>query len=66
MEDATDLKMFIEFDKSKAKFFINYYLEEFRIELKIPLQNKDIDSNRIDCLNKIDFSDTVFLVSING
>jgi hypothetical protein len=40
------MKMFIDFDKSKEEFNINYYLEDYKIVLKIPISNyEESDSN---------------------
>lgn len=38
--------MFIDFDKNKEEFNINYYLEDYKIVLKIPISNyEESDSN---------------------
>ncbi|MFX1532144.1 MAG: hypothetical protein ACFFBC_13595 [Promethearchaeota archaeon] len=58
------MKTFIEFDKSNAKFFIDYYIEEYKIYLKIPIEIEDIALDRIIILNKLDFSNRILLASI--
>ncbi|MFW9942397.1 MAG: hypothetical protein ACFFFT_15270 [Candidatus Thorarchaeota archaeon] len=58
------MKTFIEFDKSNAKFFIDYYIEEYKIYLRIPIEIEDIALDRIIILNKLDFSNRILLVSI--
>lgn len=58
------LKMFIDFDKSSTKIFVNYFIEDFKTEIKIPLKNDNVDTNGIIVLDKLDFSNKIFLASI--
>ena len=55
----------MDFDKSNSKLSINYFLEDFRIQIKIPLKSEDIDENSIILLNRVDFSNKIYLASIN-
>ena len=56
--------MFIDFDKSSTKIFVNYFIEDFKTEIKIPLKNDNVDTNGIIVLDKLDFSNKIFLASI--
>ncbi|MFW9902244.1 MAG: hypothetical protein ACFFDY_13340 [Candidatus Thorarchaeota archaeon] len=62
--EGIDLKMFVDFDKSSKKICINYFIEEFKIEIKTPLKSKDTDTNSLIILKKLDFSNKIFLTSI--
>ncbi|MFX1555052.1 MAG: hypothetical protein ACFFBV_14090 [Promethearchaeota archaeon] len=54
----------MDFDKSNSKININYFIEDFRIQIKTPLKSEDNDENSIIVLNRVDFSNTIFLTSI--
>ncbi|MFX1567788.1 MAG: hypothetical protein ACFFCV_05405 [Promethearchaeota archaeon] len=63
-KEGIDLKMFVDFDKSIKSIFINYFIEEFKIEIKTPIKNKDTETESIIILKKLDFSNKIFLASI--
>jgi hypothetical protein len=56
-KDEFKLRMFIDYDKEKEKFFNNIYIENYRVVLKMPfIQNEDQQKNiKIDKFNLNDF-----------
>ena len=57
-------KIFIDLDKSNSKIFINYFVEDFKILIKIPLdiEEKKDDSSLI--VDKFDISNKVYLTHV--
>ncbi len=51
------MKLFIDFDKNNQNFYINYYLEGYKLVLKIPM--KDCERIRID---EFDLSKYTYLI----
>ncbi|MFX1364018.1 MAG: hypothetical protein ACFFCE_14700 [Promethearchaeota archaeon] len=63
--DAFTLKTFIDFDKSKSKIYINYYIEDFKIDIKIPIKFKEFDGESNIILETFDISNKTFLTNVN-
>ncbi|MFX1380097.1 MAG: hypothetical protein ACFFA4_13500 [Promethearchaeota archaeon] len=54
----------MDFDKPKSTIFINYFMEEEKIVIKIPIaKNGEMDNMNI-ILNKFDISDKIYLIDI--
>ncbi len=64
-EDYFRLKVFIEYDKSTSEIFINHFIEDFKIELKIPLKSKKSNEKPHIILDKFDISNKIFLTNVN-
>ena len=54
----------MDFDKSNSKIFINYFVEDFKIAIKIPLKDEHIDKNNEIIFDKFDISNKIFLANI--
>ncbi|MFX1502553.1 MAG: hypothetical protein ACFFDH_16445 [Promethearchaeota archaeon] len=63
--DSFTLKIFIDFDKLKSKIYINYYIEDFKIDIKIPIKFKEFDKESNFTLEKFDISNKIFLTNVN-
>ncbi|MFW9825291.1 MAG: hypothetical protein ACFFE4_20280 [Candidatus Thorarchaeota archaeon] len=63
-EEGLQLKVFMDFDKSNSKIFVDYFVEDFKIEIKTPLKTEDKDKSSVILLNRLDFSNSIFLASI--
>jgi hypothetical protein len=56
------INKFIDWDKYKNVFYNNYYLEDFKIVIKVPLiKSKDLNDNIK--IKKFDLSKYTFLIS---
>ena len=57
-------KIFIDLDKANSKVFINYYIEDFKILIKIPLDKEEKKENSRVIIDKFDISNKVYLTHI--
>jgi len=50
--------MFIDFDRDKELFYINYYMDDFKIVVKIPIDADDYSDAciKIDKFNSIKYT----------
>jgi hypothetical protein len=57
-------KIFIDLDKSNSKIFINYYLEDFKILIKIPLEIEGEKDDSSLAVEKFDISNKIYLTDV--
>lgn len=57
-------KIFIDLDKANSKVFINYFDEDFKILIKIPLDKEEKKENSRVIIDKFDISNKVYLTHI--
>ncbi|MDX1798839.1 MAG: hypothetical protein R3255_09340, partial [Candidatus Lokiarchaeia archaeon] len=62
---AEKLKMFIDLDKSRVQFYINYYLEDFKVLIKVPLKEDDEKDVSNIIFDKFDISNKIYIIPIN-
>lgn len=55
--------MFLDFDKISSQIFINYFLDEYKVLIKTPLNPKKNRNSLI--LGQFDISNKVYLTQIN-
>ena len=55
----------MDFDKSDSRFFLNYFLEEPNIVVKLPLKENNEDYMNSTRLSRFDISNKVYLTQIN-
>ena len=55
----------MDFDKSESKFFLNYFLEENNVVVKIPLKESNEGYNNSFALSRFNISNKVYLTQIN-
>lgn len=55
----------MDLDKTTSKIFINYFMEETKIVIKIPLKNDEENKNNNLIVDKFDFSNKIFLTNID-
>ncbi|MFX1409351.1 MAG: hypothetical protein ACFFA6_03300 [Promethearchaeota archaeon] len=58
------MKIFIDFDKANSKISINYFLEDSKIVIKVPLKDKDNDKNDKIIMGKFDIANKIYLTHI--
>ncbi|MFX1573659.1 MAG: hypothetical protein ACFFB0_12990 [Promethearchaeota archaeon] len=58
-------KIFMDYDKSKSNFYINYFIEDTKTVVEMPI--KKANMNEEDCIisSKFDLSNKVYLIDIN-
>jgi len=55
------MNMFIEFDKKNHIFYINYYLEDCKVVLKIAIDNDEESDSNLK-IEKFDLKKYVYLI----
>lgn len=56
------MKSYIEFDKTKKRYFIDYYLEDFEFIIKTPLDN--IKEKEI-IVEPFELSNSIYIASLS-
>jgi len=56
------MKMYIDFNKLEKKIYINYYLEEIKLSIKIPINNSNIKNIELK-IEKFDFTNYIYLTT---
>ena len=51
-----------DFDKVEKKIYINHYLEDFKLSLKIPIEKSEIDESHMK-IEKFQLNHTVYLMN---
>ncbi len=54
----------MELDKTKSKIFIDYFMEDFKILVKVPLKKDDERDDNSLVVDKFDISDKIYLTHI--
>lgn len=57
--------MFIDLDKSRVELYINYYLEDFKVLIKVPLKKNDEKDVNSVIFDKFDISNKIYIIPIN-
>ncbi len=55
----------MELDKTKSKIFIDYFMEDFKILVKVPLKKDDKRDDNSLIVDKFDISNKIYLTHIN-
>ncbi|MFW9948402.1 MAG: hypothetical protein ACFFDX_16365 [Candidatus Odinarchaeota archaeon] len=58
------MKKFIDYDKSNSKIFINYFIEDSKTLVKVPLKNDVIDKDYDIRIENFDISNKIYLTDI--
>ncbi len=58
------IKIFLDLDKTNLKIFINYFVEDFKVLIKIPLEKDDEKENTNLVVDKFDISNKIYLTPI--
>ena len=61
-DDQISIQKFIDWDKFKNVFYNNFYLENYKIVIKIPLPSKEGPSDKIK-IKKFNLEKYTFLIS---
>jgi hypothetical protein len=62
---VSNIKIFIDLDKTKLKIFINYFMEDSKTLIKIPLEKDNEREDYTFIVDKFDISDRIYLTHIN-
>lgn len=54
----------MELDKAKSKIFIDYFMEDFKILVKVPLKKDDGRGDNSLIVDKFDISNKIYLTHI--
>ncbi len=54
----------MELDKTKSKIFIDYFMEDFKILVKVPLKKDDKRDDNNLIVDKFDISNKIYLTHI--
>ena len=63
-EFIVELKKFIDYDKSNSKIFINYFIEDSKILIKVALKNDVFNNDNDIIIENFDISNKIFLTNI--
>jgi hypothetical protein len=54
----------MDLDKAQSRIFVNYYLEDFKILVKVPMKKKEDKEDNNIIIDKFDISNKIYLTQI--
>ncbi|TFG29972.1 MAG: hypothetical protein EU532_02100 [Promethearchaeota archaeon] len=59
-------KMYLEFNKEEQKYYTNYFLEEFKIVVKVPLMEEEEEKDEPPKLSEFYLDNNIYIAHIEN